>query len=127
MASNHGTIASGPSFIFIAVSWRDPPIRSVLEQMAILPNCSAWYSCDSETGLPADVPPEIRLAWLQVDADEIPPASVHLVFRDYRLRKQRVVNSNGAHVCPEQDGIPRKQRITCEACRWCFPSKNNDS
>jgi hypothetical protein len=92
--------------------------------MAILPNCSVWYSCDSETGLPTDVPPEIRLAWLQVDSGEIPPASVHLVFRDYRLRKQRIVNSNGAHVCPEQDGVPRAQPTTCEACRRCFTSSS---
>ena len=111
-------------FFYYSRSWRDPSIRLVLEQMAGLQNCSSWFSCDAETGLPADVPPRIRLAWLQVDANDIPPATVHLVFRDYRLRKQRIVNSNGAHVCPEQDGIPRTQRITCEECRWCFsPNK----
>lgn len=112
-------------FYFYTRSWRDPPIRTVLEQMATLPNCWAWYSCDRQTGLPESVPPGIRLAWLQVDADDLPPPSVHLVFRDYRLRKQQVTCNNGTHVCPEQDGIPRQQRVTCETCQWCFLSRSS--
>ncbi|MBL8824206.1 MAG: hypothetical protein JNJ77_16590 [Planctomycetia bacterium] len=107
-------------FYFYTRSWRISPICVVLEEMASLPNCSAWYSCDSETGLPANVPPRVRLAWLQLDPLEQINSPVHLIFRDYPLRKHPVTHSSDAHICPEQDGLRRKQRITSESCQFCF-------
>jgi hypothetical protein len=114
-------------FFFYTRTWRDPPIRAVIEQMAMLPNCFAWYSCDRETGLPAGVPPRIRLAWLMVDADDTPPEPVDLIFRNYQLRREPLLRLNGNKVCPEQDGVARETHITCDRCQYCFRLSGNPS
>jgi len=106
-------------FYFYTRSWRDPPIRAVLEQMAALPNCRAWYSCDQETGLPGALQPAIKVAWLQVERDEQIPAEVTMVFRRQGLRKLDLPMIR-SKVCPEQDGVTRPERVTCEQCQWCF-------
>lgn len=108
-------------FFCYSRAWRDPAIRIVLEEIATLRNCSVWYSCDEETGLPQNVPDSVRLAWLQVDSGKPLPHSVDLVFRDYPLRKQPTTDI-AERVCPEQDGVVRRKKVTCEACRWCFRS-----
>jgi hypothetical protein len=41
----------------------------VIARMAALPNCRVWYSCDRDTGLPADGPAVVRIAWLQTTPD----------------------------------------------------------
>src|SRR4051794_31112247 len=61
-------------FFFSTRSWRDAQVRPVLERMAQRPNCRAWYSCDRGTGIPAQVPPRVRLAWLMTGPDDPPPA-----------------------------------------------------
>lgn len=108
-------------FYFYTRSWRDPPIRLVVEQMAALPNCSAWYSCDRETGVPEDVSPGIRLAWLQVVAHEVIPNQVDLVFRRHGLRRVPLLTAD-SHICPEQDGIARSSKVTCQQCQLCIRS-----
>ena len=66
------------TFYFYTRSWRVPAIRPVVEEMAALPNCVAWYSCDRDTGVPADVPARVRLAWLATADDDAPPAGLAL-------------------------------------------------
>lgn len=106
-------------FFFYSRSWRDPPIRAVVEAMAVLPNCSAWFSCDQETGLPLDVPPEVRLAWLQVEPEELIPEQVDLVFRRHGVRRLALPQIS-SRVCPEQDGVMRPAQVTCEQCQICI-------
>lgn len=110
--------SSRTRFYFYTRSWRIPTIRPVLEQMAALPNCSAWYSCDRDTGIP-DALPGIRLAWLQVDINESIPPHVDLVFRRHGIRRRPLTQVSN-HVCPEQDGSLRHAQIACEQCQLCI-------
>lgn len=107
-------------FFLYTRSWRHAAIRSVLERMAELPNCRVWYSCDRETGVPAHVPPRVRLAWLMTGADDPPPADTDLAFRIRRLRRQPRTRIDGVRVCPEEDGVVRKEPVTCDRCRLCW-------
>ena len=104
-------------FFLYSRSWRVPAIRTVLEQMAELPNCRVWWSADRDTGLPAAVPPRVRVAWLLTDADEVPPAEAHLAFRVRRLRARP---SPAGCVCPAEDGVPRPRAVTCDRCGHCW-------
>ena len=73
-------------FYFYSRSWRVPDIVPVLEQMAALKCCRAWYSLDHETGVPATVPQSILLCSLQVEADE-EPELLDLLFVVRRLKR----------------------------------------
>jgi hypothetical protein len=106
-------------FFFYSRSWRHPRIKAVIDRMACLPNCVAWYSCDRDTGVPQEVPPGVRVAWLSVCEGDAPPAETDLVFRVRRLRRAPA-SPGGAPVCPAEDGIPRNRRVTCEACGRCW-------
>ncbi len=108
-------------FYFYTRSWRVPAIRAVIDAMAELPNCRAWYSCDRDTGVPADVPPRVRLAWLAVEPGDAPPPGTDLVFRVRRLRRATVSNAPGAAlVCPTENGAPRAVPVTCARCGHCW-------
>ena len=107
-------------FYFYTRAWRDSAMRETLRRMAGLPNCRAWYSCDRETGVPSYIPPRVRLAWLAVDPDDVPPAAASLVFRVRRLRSRPATHLNGVRVCPPEDGVPRGQAVTCERCQLCW-------
>lgn len=113
-------IQSSPrtQFYFYTRSWRIPSIRLVLDQMAQLTNCAAWYSCDQETGLPERVPTGVRLAWLQVEKQEVIPVQVDLVFRRHGIRQPLPLTES--RVCPEQDGVVRSVYVTCEQCQLCI-------
>ncbi len=106
-------------FYFYSRSWKDPPIRAILEQMSEQSNCQAWFSCDQETGIPEGMKPSVRLAWLQVDRVESISTEVDLVFRRHGLRKLMlpVIDSK---VCPEQDGVVRSKPVTCDQCQLCI-------
>lgn len=107
-------------FYFYTRSWRVPAIKTVIDQMAGLPNCRAWYSTDRDTGVPADVPPGVRVAWLMTEPTDLPPPGTDLVFRVRRLRP--IAPTFGACVCPAEDGIPRPRPVTCERCGICWRS-----
>lgn len=107
-------------FYFYTRAWRDEALRLILERMAALRNCRAWYSCDRETVVPSSFGPRVRLAWLAVAEEDLPPASAGLVFRIRRLRRQEAMHLSGVRVCPAEDGVPRSQPVTCERCRLCW-------
>jgi hypothetical protein len=107
-------------FFFYTRSWRDVTVCPVLEQMALLPNCRAWYSCDRGTGVPAQVPARVRLAWLMTAADDLPPHGLDLAFRIRPLRRQPLTRANGVRVCPAEDGVVRRAPVTCDRCRLCW-------
>ena len=106
-------------FYFYTRSWRVLAIKALIDRMAGLPNCRAWYSCDRDTGVPAGVPPGVRLAWLMTDAADMPPAGTDLVFRVRRLRR-RPEPAPGPRACPAEDGVVRARPVTCEACGVCW-------
>jgi hypothetical protein len=106
-------------FYFYTRSWRVPSIKTVIDQMAALPNCQSWFSCDRDTGMPTSVPPQVRLAWLMTAPTDLPPHGTDLVFRIRRLRR-RPEPVSGPCVCPAEDGVVRTRRVTCERCGLCW-------
>ena len=106
-------------FFFYTRAWRVPAIKAVIDRMAGLPNCRAWYSADRDTGVPTDVPARVRVAWLMTAPGDFPPAGADLVFRVRRLRRVPAPAA-GPQVCPAEDGIPRAVPITCERCGLCW-------
>ena len=107
-------------FYFYTRAWRVESMRDALDRMAALPNCRAWYSCDRETGVPSDVPPCVRLAWLSAEPGDVPPPSAGLVFRTRGLRREEATHLGGVRVCPAEDGAPRGEPVTCERCGSCW-------
>ena len=60
-------------------SWRIPEIEAVLRQMALLDNCTVWYSLDVDTGFPAERPPRVKYAFMQTTPEGV--QNVDLIFR----------------------------------------------
>ena len=106
-------------FYFYTRSWRVSAIKTVIDQMAALPNCRTWFSCDRDTGMPTSVPPQVRLAWLMTEPTDLPPQGTALVFRIRRLRR-RPEPTSGPCVCPAEDGVVRTRPVTCERCGLCW-------
>jgi hypothetical protein len=98
-------------------SWRHRRIRPVLEEMARQPNCRIWYSCDEGTGLPAQVPEGVRVAWLMARADEEPAGD--LVFRVRRLRRRPARRIGLVLVCPVENGVTGRD-TDCGRCGVCW-------
>jgi hypothetical protein len=101
-------------FYWYSRSWRVPDIAPVLEQMAALRCCRAWYSLDAQTGIPPAVPPGVRLAYLQVEPDE-EPELLDLLFVVRRL-KRHAQRLGLPLLCPHQAG----RRENCGECGKCF-------
>jgi len=106
-------------FFLYTRSWRVAPIKHVIDRMARLSNCRVWYSADSSSGVPTDVPARVRVAWLATTPDEIPTPGAHLVFRTRQLRSLPVL-PGGTTVCPAEIGKPRSNPVTCECCGYCW-------
>jgi hypothetical protein len=107
----------GVRFYAYTRSWRHRRIRAVLEEMARQPNCRVWYSCDEGTGLPAQVPEGVRIAWLITRADEVPAGD--LVFRVRSLRRQPARRISLVLVCPVKNGVTGRD-TDCGRCGVCW-------
>lgn len=97
--------------------WRVPTIAPTLRNLPRLPNFRLWYSCDAETGPPSEIPPGVRVAYLQTDRHEIPKGD--LVFRVRSLRGQPSVRHPLSVICPTEVAPPRSSDVTCTSCRLC--------
>lgn len=105
----------GVRFYFYSRSWRVPSIEPILAQMAALSNCRAWYSVDSDTGLPQEVPPGVRLAHLQAEEDP-PPQRANLIFRDRSVRHLTPLPL----LCPAELGTHESEPTNCGSCGRCW-------
>ncbi len=103
-------------YYFYTRSWRVPSIAAVLEEMARLPCCRAWWSIDYDTGVPGRVPTGVRLAYLQLREGE-QPQTADLVFRVRRLRRQRL---SLPLVCPHETPEGRARDSNCGNCGRCW-------
>jgi hypothetical protein len=99
-------------------SWRVPGILPALVDLATLPNFALWFSADADTGMPPEIPPGVRVAWLQESEDDAIPAGVDLVFRVHRLRKTPRKRIGLTLVCPTEQG--REHTTTCSSCAHCW-------
>ncbi len=106
-------------FFLYTRSWRVAAIKLVIDRMARRSNCRVWYSADTSSGMPTDVPARVRVAWLTTTPDEVPPPGAHLVFRIRRMRSLPVL-PGGTTVCPAETGKPLSSRVTCEGCGYCW-------
>jgi hypothetical protein len=99
-------------------SWRLPGLQVELERLAALPNVRLWYSADRDTGMPTNLPEGVRVAWLQVEADESVPEGVDLIFRVHRLRRRPAKRIGLTLVCPVEQGSGAG--TTCTSCGVCW-------
>jgi hypothetical protein len=104
-------------FYFYTRSWRVAEVVPVLSEMAELENVRAWYSADSETGLPESIPEGVRVAWLQVAEDE--PVLGDLLFRDTPVRQTRPLASLPV-VCANETPAGRRHGVNCGNCGHCW-------
>jgi hypothetical protein len=114
------------TFFTFTRSWHDPKLLARIRALAALPNVHMWYSEDFETG-PAPSDPGIRRAYmLEHDAYEryVPPG-IDLVFRVAPSRPAK--RMQGKLVCPYEQKIERKVKLTCDRCRICFTNPKNRS
>lgn len=105
-------------FFLYTRSWRLPKFDSVLAAMASLPNVRLWYSIDRDTGNQRTVPPGVRLAYLQLEHDDMPPSGTDLVFRDHKLRRRMAKKVDGVVVCPPENGTGVE--MGCQQCGICW-------
>jgi hypothetical protein len=108
----------GTTFYGYTRSWRLPGLRVELERLSALPNVRLWYSADRDTGMPGDLPHEIRVAWLQESIDDPIPEGVDLIFRIHRLRREPARKVNLTLICPAEQGSGTE--TTCSTCRLCW-------
>jgi Gene product 88 len=116
----HSVVAATPNVVYFTYtrSWRDAGMKAALFTMAKdCKNLRMWWSADAETGHPAMVPGNIRVAYMSVLPEDVPDYRAALVFRDYGVRKDVVKRMNGVLVCPAENGATE---ITCQQCKYCF-------
>jgi hypothetical protein len=115
-------IRNCPSVVFYTYtrSWRLPGLREAIElHLVPLDNLRLWYSADRDTGMPEDLPPGVRVAWLQDDDQDPVPASADLVFRVHRLRRRPARRIGLTLVCPTENGV-MGHRTDCGTCGLCW-------
>jgi hypothetical protein len=105
------------SFYFYTRSWRVKTIEPEIRAMTFLPNAKVWYSADEETGVPADLPEKVRVAWMQTELDD-EPAEVDLIFRVLKLRKMPLPLA--VTVCPTETPEGKERGTTCSTCQVCW-------
>ena len=105
------------TFFAYTRSWQVPAILEELILLAAEPNVFLWFSCDRQTGQPPLVP-RVRRAWMAADDADVPAFPVDLVFRNRRASPLKRLC--GVLVCPTNQKVRRKEKITCSTCRLCF-------
>jgi len=105
-------------------SWQLKRMRKALIALKDLPNMQLWFSCDRDTHKKHGRPPRwkgTRVAYMTTEYDEWVPPYADLVFRD--KRKQEAKYTHGRLVCPVENGVELKRKLTCEKCGICFSDK----
>lgn len=123
-------IAREWEFLFYTRSWRVPGIREAIDRIADLPNARPWFSVDRETGWPESPPKFVRIAYLQLDADDRPARVPDIVFRTRILRSAVGKRVRGAVVCPVENGVGLAEsvrKITCDTCRICLAVRGSQN
>ena len=103
-------------------SWRIDAMFPELVKLAGLPNMQLWWSIDRETG-PAPIVRGIRRAYMAIDDIDAQnaPNDCDLVFRDQT--DTIMTRANGIVVCPTENGIEPRKKVTCSTCGICWKQK----
>jgi len=104
-------------------SWRVEEMLPELVALAGMDNFQMWWSIDRETG-PAPLIRGVRRAYMAIDDvdAELAPDDCDLVFRDQRSTVMK--KANGIQVCPPENGVSTKVKITCSNCGICWNKSN---
>ena len=110
------------TFFAYTRSWRSEEMLPELVKLGALPNFQLWWSIDRETG-PAPLIRGIRRAYMAIDDvdAEHAPDDCDLVFRDQKGTVMK--KANGIMVCPPENGVETKIRLTCSLCKICWHQK----
>jgi hypothetical protein len=111
--------SSHTTFWFYTRSWRVPTIFPLLKAISIMPNAKVWFSADAETGYPAELPENVRVAWMTTDVEE-DTQEADLVFLLPSIRKQLIPLPMAAKVCPTETPLGEAKGTTCATCRICW-------
>jgi hypothetical protein len=106
-------------FYFYTRSWVISELLPHLKKLAQQPNVYGWLSCDRTM----PVPPKfkgIRRCYMSIDDWDEPWFKVDLVFRVRNNTPKKRVGAHNNLVCPVEQGVERKVKITCEKCGICF-------
>jgi hypothetical protein len=106
-------------FWFYTRSWRVDTIFPVLKAISALPNAKVWFSADAETGYPAEVPDNIRVAWMMTEEAE-DTQEADLIFLLPKLRKEPIPLPMVGTVCPTETPKGKAKGTTCATCRLCW-------
>lgn len=105
-------------------SWRIKRLMPALTDFNALPNTKLWWSVDEDTHEIDGKPPTlkgVRSAYMQTSDDEVVPAYCDMVLRTKRATLVRF--TSGRLVCPGENGMTYKRKMTCERCRICQTDK----
>lgn len=107
--------SAGTRFFAYTRSWRSPTVEPYLRALAALKNVRLWYSADSEAA-PAEVPPGVRVAFLQAKPEEAPAGD--LVFQVRGLRRLELPLA--VPVCPQEKPEGKERGVNCANCSICW-------
>jgi len=118
----HQIMSALPNIQFYAYtrSWQDAVMLRSLVRLTQLPNFKLWYSCDRSSGRPP-VTYRVNWAYLAVDDLDKPDYACDLIFRARRNTVHKRIN--GVLVCPVENGVAAKSKITCTTCGVCWDNK----
>jgi hypothetical protein len=100
-------------------SWRVQTIFPILKAISLMPNMTLWFSADTETGYPDEVPEGVRVVFMQVEEEDV-MEQAELVFLDHSLRRKRISLPLFGKVCPAETPEGKSEGVTCATCRVCF-------
>lgn len=97
-----------------------PTILPVIADLAKLDNMSVWLSADCSMGMPSDIPQGCRVAWMQVEENEVVPDGVDLLFRVPEIRTKPLALPLLPVICPTETPEGKKSGISCATCARCY-------
>jgi hypothetical protein len=108
-------------------SWAEPYMLDALLQLSAQANMQLWWSTDKSMPEPPRNA-RVKIAYVSVDSEDAPIYPVDLVFRHkpgkVPIKKMGV---NNALVCPVENGVTYKIKMTCERCGFCFSKVRKES
>lgn len=114
-------IRANPDTVFYMYtrSWRDQEIAYVLKKMCRLENCVMWLSTDADSPKAPSWPGMAGKAFLARTVHDQPSSDDDLAFLDTKPEGP-VKFLNGVLVCPYEQNVKRKAKISCSTCGFCL-------